>query len=115
MRVVSLESPLKGHQPLYVFIFFIFNLEYLIRVQSSEPLYAKMNPTSFLFGSRSAYNPVCLLAGAMLFYEKIHQSAGLFWFGLRNDGIFYMQAAIQRTIDSSPAFLDLGSAKKIAV
>ncbi len=29
MRVVSLESPLKGHQPLYVFNFFIFDLEYL--------------------------------------------------------------------------------------
>ncbi len=31
--------------------------------------------------------------------EKIHQSAALFWFGLRNDGIFYLRAAIQRTID----------------
>jgi hypothetical protein len=28
------------------FLFFIFDLEYLIRDQSSEPLYAKMNPTS---------------------------------------------------------------------
>ncbi len=51
----------------------------------------------------------------MLFYEKIHQSAALFWFGLRNDGIFYMQAAIQRTIDSSPAYLELGLAKKNVV
>jgi hypothetical protein len=47
--------------------------------------------------------------------KKIHQSAALFWFGLRNDGIFYMQAAIQRTIDVSPAFLEHGSVKKIAV
>jgi len=30
MRVVSLESPLKGHQPLYVFNFFVFDLEYLM-------------------------------------------------------------------------------------
>jgi hypothetical protein len=52
MRVVSLESPLKGHQPLYVFNFLFFDLEYLIRVQSSEPLHPKMNPTSCLFGSR---------------------------------------------------------------
>jgi hypothetical protein len=36
------------------FLFFIFDLEYLIRVQSSEPLHAKMNPTSCLFGSRFA-------------------------------------------------------------
>ena len=34
MRVVSLESPLKGH-------FFIFDLEYLIRDQSAGPLHAK--------------------------------------------------------------------------
>ncbi len=43
-----------GHQPLYVLNFFIFDLEYLIRVQSSEPLHAKMNTTSCLFGSRCA-------------------------------------------------------------
>jgi hypothetical protein len=41
MRVVSLESHIKRHQPLYVFNFFIFDLEYLIRVQSSEQLHAK--------------------------------------------------------------------------
>jgi hypothetical protein len=34
------------------FLFFIFDLEYLIRVQSCEPLHAKMNPTSCLFGSQ---------------------------------------------------------------
>jgi hypothetical protein len=39
------------------------------------------------------------LVGALLFDEKIHQSAALFWLGLRNDGILYLQAAIQRTID----------------
>jgi hypothetical protein len=33
------------------FLFFIFDLEYLIRVQSSEPLHARMNPTSCLFRS----------------------------------------------------------------
>jgi hypothetical protein len=45
--------------------------------------------------------------------EKIRQSADLFWFGLRNDGIFYLRAAIQRTIDVSPAFMEYGLAKKI--
>jgi hypothetical protein len=74
-----------------------------------------MNPTSCLFGSRSAENPVFLLAGALSFDEKIRQSAALFWFGLQNDGIFLLRAAIQRTIDISPAFLEHGSAKKIEV
>jgi hypothetical protein len=39
----------------------------------------------------------------------------LLYFGLRNDVILYIQAAIPRTIVESPAFLELGSAKKIAV
>jgi hypothetical protein len=39
------------------------------------------------------------LAGALSFDEKIRQSAALFWFGLWNNGIFYLRAAIQRTID----------------
>jgi hypothetical protein len=43
-----------------------------------------MNPTSCLFGSWFAYNPVFLMAGALLFDEKIRQSAALFWFGLRD-------------------------------
>jgi hypothetical protein len=55
------------------------------------------------------------LAGALSFDEKIHQSAALFWFGLLHDGIFYLRAAIQRTIDISSAFLEHGSAKKIVV
>jgi hypothetical protein len=53
------------------------------------------------------------LAGALLFDEKIRQSS-LFWFGLRNNGILYIQAAIPRTIVESPAFLEHGSAEKIA-
>jgi hypothetical protein len=55
------------------------------------------------------------LAGALLFDEKIRQSSPLFFFGLRNDGILYIQAAIPRTIVESPAFLEHGSAEKIAV
>jgi hypothetical protein len=49
------------------------------------------------------------LAGALLFDEKIHQIR----LGLRNDGIPYLRAAIQRTIDASPAFMEYGLAKKI--
>jgi hypothetical protein len=52
------------------------------------------------------------LAGALLFNEKICQSAALFWFGLQDVGILYLRAAIQRTIDVSSAFLEHGSAEK---
>jgi hypothetical protein len=54
------------------------------------------------------------LAGTLLFDEKIRKRVTLFWFGLRNDEILCFQAATQRTIDISPAFLELGSVKKIA-
>jgi hypothetical protein len=53
MRVVPFGA-LKRTSTALGFLFFIFDLEYLIRVQSSEPLHAKMNPTSCLFGSRFA-------------------------------------------------------------
>jgi hypothetical protein len=43
-----------------------------------------MNPTSFLFGLRFVWNPFFLLAGALSFYEKIHQSVALFLFGLQD-------------------------------
>jgi hypothetical protein len=55
------------------------------------------------------------LAGAFLFDEKIRQSAALFWFGLWDVGILYLQAVIQRTIDVSPTFLKQGLGEKIAV
>jgi hypothetical protein len=55
------------------------------------------------------------LAGALLFDEKIRQSAALSWFGLRDVKILYSQAVIRRTIDVSPAFLDHSSAEKTAV
>jgi hypothetical protein len=38
----------------YRFFIFKFFLESLIRVQSSDPFHAKMNPTSCLFGSQFA-------------------------------------------------------------
>jgi hypothetical protein len=55
------------------------------------------------------------LAGALLFDEKICQSAALFWFGLLDVGILYSRAIILRTIDVSPAFLKHGSVEKIPV
>jgi hypothetical protein len=64
-----------------------------------------MNPTSCLFGSWFAQNHIFLLAGPLVFGEKIRQSAALIWFGLRDIGNLYSQAVIQRTIDVSSAFL----------
>jgi hypothetical protein len=55
------------------------------------------------------------LAAVLLFDKKICQSAALFWFGLRDVGILYSRAVIQRTIDVSPAFLEHGLAEKITV
>jgi hypothetical protein len=55
------------------------------------------------------------MAGGLLFDEKICQSAALFWFSLRDAGLLYSGAVIQRTIDVSPAFLEHGSVEKIAV
>jgi hypothetical protein len=97
------------------FWFFNFTFEYLKRLQSSEPLQAEINPTSCLVRSRFAKDPVFLLAGALLFDEKIRQSGALFRFGLRDVGILYSRAVIQRTIDVSTAFLEHGLAEKIAV
>ncbi len=74
-------KPFKRTSTAICFYFLIFDLEYLIRVQSSEPLHAKMNPTSCLFGSRFARNAVFQLAGALSFDEKIRRSATLFCLG----------------------------------
>ncbi len=53
------------------------------------------------------------MAGALLFEEKIHQSAALFWFGLLDVEILYSRAVIQRKTNVSPAFLEHGWAEKI--
>jgi hypothetical protein len=55
------------------------------------------------------------LADALLFNEKIRQSAALFWFELQDVGLLYSRVIIQRTIDVSPAFLEHGLAEKITV
>ncbi len=99
------EHPFKGTvRPDWILWFFNFTLEYLKRLQSSEPLHAKMNPTSCLFRSRFAKNPVFLLADALLCDKKICQSAALFWFGWQDAGILYSPTVFQRTIDYLPHF-----------
>ncbi len=56
-----------------------------------------------------------ILSYYWLAHFKIRQNASLFWFGLRDVGILYSRAVIQKTIDVSPAFLEHGSAEKNAV
>jgi hypothetical protein len=55
------------------------------------------------------------LVGALLFDKKILQNAALFWCVLRDVGILYSRAVIQRTIDVSPAFLEHSLAENIVV
>jgi hypothetical protein len=51
-----------------------------------------------------------------MYFHLMKKSAKvLFWFGLRDVGILYSQAVIQRKIDVSPAFLEHGLAEKNAV
>jgi hypothetical protein len=50
MRVVPFNMPNINHYR-FIYLYLILNV---IRVQSSEPLHAKMNPTSCLFGSQFA-------------------------------------------------------------
>jgi hypothetical protein len=83
----TIGQALKRTSTVTGFKFLNFTLEYLKRLQSSEPLHAKMSSTFCLFRSRFAKSPVFLLAGALLFDEKICQSAALFWFGLQDVGI----------------------------
>jgi hypothetical protein len=83
--------------------------------QSSKPLNTKKPPISSFFSRRLVYNPFFLLAGACLFDEKIRQNVALFSFGLRDVGILYSQAAMQRPIVDFPAFLETGLTEKIAV
>jgi hypothetical protein len=53
------------------FLFFYFTLEYLKRLQSSEPLHANMNPTSYLFGS-----PFSCAQTAIFSAEQCPKNAG---------------------------------------
>jgi hypothetical protein len=50
----TIGDALKRTSTAIGFLFFIFDLEYLMRFQSSDLLHAKMNPTSCLFGSQFA-------------------------------------------------------------
>jgi hypothetical protein len=68
--VVSLESPLKGHQPLYVFNFF-FDLAYLKQLQSSELLHAKRPPILLLVRFT-----VCMCTSRNIFAKPYSINAG---------------------------------------
>ncbi len=109
MRVVPLESSLKGHQLLYVFDFLIsvlniwINFKVLSRFMQNEP-------NLLLVRIKGCIKSVFLLAGALLFDKKNPPKwpSILVWIAE-----WWMQAATQRTIDASPAFMEYGLAKKI--
>jgi hypothetical protein len=97
------------------FLFFCFDLVFLKRVQSSEPINTKLPLIFSFFDRRLLLNPFFLLAGALLFDEKIRCTI---WFGMwdvRILQIFYSRAVVHRTSVDSPAFLETGLAEKIAV
>ncbi len=71
MRVVSLKSPLKGHQPLYVLNFLFFYLEFLKQLQSSEPLHAK-RPLILLLVRFT----VCMCSNRDLFRQTVFHKWG---------------------------------------
>ncbi len=64
------------------------------------------NESNLLLVSITVCIESCLPIGwrTFIWWKKIRQSAALFWCGLRNYGIFYLRAAIQRTIDISSTF-----------
>jgi hypothetical protein len=86
MRVVPLDRPL----------FFIFYLKYLIRVQSSEPLHAKRNPTSYLFGSQFT-RAQTLIFSAEPCTKNIGETS--LFFGLRLVSKEFQHSAIQTKIE----------------
>ncbi len=95
--------PLKGHQLLYVLIFYFWSWTF----DKSSKFWAALckNESNLLLVRITVCIESCLPIGWRTFiWWKIHQSAAIFWFRLRNDGIFYLRAAIQRTVDISPAF-----------
>ncbi len=111
MRVVPLESPLKGHQPLYVFDFLIsvLNIWNNFKVLSRFMQNWTQPPACSDHGLHRILSSYWLAHCYLI--KKIPQSGALFWCGLRNDGC---KPQPKRTIDASPAFMEYGLAKKIA-
>ncbi len=100
------------------FRFFNFSFAYLKRLQSSELLHIKMNPTSC--SDHGLYR--ILYSNWLAHFYLLKKSAkGLHHFGLDCamleflKYVFYSRAVIQRTNVDFPAFLEHGSAEEIAV
>ncbi len=68
----------------------------MIRVQSSEPLHAKMNPTSYLFGSQFACAQTAIFSAEP--YSKIRERHQLF-LGLRLVSKEFQHPTIQTKIE----------------
>jgi hypothetical protein len=88
---------LKRTSTAIVFLFLIFDLEYLIRVQSSEPLFAKMNPTSCLSGSRVACSQTAIFSAELC--SKNAGETSIMLFGLWLVSKEFQHPAIQTKIE----------------
>ncbi len=106
MRVVSLESPLKGHQPLYVFyfLFLILNIWfywYEFKVLSRFMQNWIQPPACSVHGLHRILSSYWL--AHFLLMKKFAKVQLHFGLGCG------MMDAIQRTIDVSPAFMEYGT------
>ncbi len=113
MRVVPLESPLKGHQLLYVFDFLIsvLNIWNNFKVLSRFMQNSTQPPACSDHGLHRILSSYWLAHCYYLFDKKNPPKwrSILVWIAE-----WCMQAATQRTIDASPPFKEYGLAKKIA-
>ncbi len=114
-----LDRSWKGHQPLWLFDLLIsaFYISKDFKLFWAAPY---KNESNLLLVQITVCNRILffILAGALLFVEKIRQRAALYWFRLRDVGILHIfnsRALIQRTIVDFPAFLKHGPAEKMAV
>ncbi len=109
MGVVPLESPLKGHQPLYVFDFLIsvLNIWNNFKVLSRFMQNWTQPPACSDHGLHRILSSYWL-AHCYLIKKSPKWRSILLWITE-----WWMQAATQRTIDASPAFMEYGLAKKI--
>ncbi len=72
MRMLSLDRHKKS------FWFYHFSFEYLNRLQSSEPLHTKMNPTSCLFESRFVWAQTAIFSAEPC-SKNVEESTKVLW------------------------------------
>ncbi len=115
MRLVPLDRPWKGNQPLQVFYIFLFQFWIFEKTSKFWAASYKNESNLLLVQITVCIESFLPISWYILFDEKLRQRTALFWFGLRDVGILNSRAIIQRTIVDFPAFLEHCSAEKIPV